>query len=78
MNKTLLDIAKESQKTVRGQHQGDKDIELAIAWINGDISIGQAALAWGGKASNNVYYIRIALAIRKAVEKGLVRTTHHG
>ena len=66
---SLLENAKE-HKVVRGLtfEPGDEDIELALAWVRDEVTMTQAATAWGctriGKGMAATTYVRLARSLR--------------
>jgi hypothetical protein len=49
-----------------------EDIELALAWVKGEITLAQATTAWGHNTTNATYG-RLALCLREAVNQRKVK-----
>lgn len=49
-----------------------EDIELALAWVKGEITLAQATTAWGHNTTNATYG-RLALCLREGVNQGRVK-----
>lgn len=75
--RTLLEKAK-AAKTARRlptEHTVE-DYELALALVKGDVTVAQAATAWGLTTGGSGVYARAVSALRAAVREGL--TFHWG
>jgi hypothetical protein len=64
---TLLQRAKKIKSGHRGKMSGD-EIDLAVAWAKGEISLLQVKLALGMKGGSDVY-VRLAIALRAYIQK---------
>jgi len=67
---TLLEKA----RTVRvGKRFSEEELELAIAWLNGQVSLTSVQMAVYGKTSTpHSAYIFLSRAIRQAVRDGII------
>jgi len=71
-NETLLQRAQNSK--VRTQHPiMQDDINLAIAWMKGDVTTGQVVKAYNTSGSYSCMY-RIAITLREAYLRGVIKT----
>ena len=70
MSKTLLDRAKESEGKGRGD-VNNEHIDLAIAWLKGEISTIQARSAVGGRSGASIYVL-LARSLREAARRGII------
>jgi len=69
---SMLDKAKEAPVASNTRKEvTDDEIELAVAWLKGDISSGQAAKAYGKTDVSNTT-TRLASVMRHAVTTGKV------
>lgn len=70
MGKTLLEKAKEIRvNTYKGYKEySNEEIELAVAWVNNDITSSQLAKALGDRISGNIY-VFVSGALKFAVNK---------
>lgn len=72
--KSLLEKAKAyPTKRSRGKGPTPQSIELALAWIAGDIGIVQVQKAFGLKGTSDAY-VPIATALKQAYQEGIIRT----
>ena len=74
MGKTLLEKAKEVP--VRKKHDlkiTDEHIEIAFAWIKGDIRLKQICIAFGKKESSGNVLYTIAVILREAYQQGKLK-----
>ena len=74
MEKTLLEIAKETKGSVRNLMVTQEEIDLANSWMKEEITTGQVSIALNGKGSrsgNSLY--RIAVILRYAYAKGKIK-----
>lgn len=70
MGKTLLEKAKEIRvNTYKGYKEySNEEVELAVAWVNNDITSSQLAKALGDRTSGNLY-VFVSGALKFAVNK---------
>ena len=73
MAKSLLEKAKSvpTKNRVRSA-LSDEEIELAIAWLNDEVTLTQAATAMGYK-SGGAWVARVALLLREAFRTGIIK-----
>src|ERR1700678_3104816 len=70
---TLLEKARLAPCVRRSRAKATgEDIELALAWVKGEITLAQATTAWGHNTTNATYG-RLALCVREAVSQGKVK-----
>ena len=71
---TLLEKAKKFSPRLQKKIT-DEEIALAIAWMQGDVNLGQVAKAMGkqGKSGSGNSLYRIAVALREAHDRGFIR-----
>ena len=70
---SLLETAKSYQLHRKRKKTTSEDIEIALAWIRGEITLTQINYAYGtpnNKGGNNLY--KIATAIKEAYEQGKI------
>jgi len=75
MEKTLLEKAKDTPTNRKERKISQEEIELAVAWVNGELRTTQVARACE-MAPNNCMY-RIATSLRAAKERGLISIQTH-
>lgn len=63
---TLLQKAL-SEKGKKNLKIMEEDIELALSWANGEISLSQVQKAYGAKAGSSVY-AKLAVALKKHLQ----------
>lgn len=76
---TLLEVAKSFKTKGSYSRTVDKEVvELAVAWINGDITTGQAAKALGmnQKSSSSSALFQLCVALREGMKMGLITITY--
>lgn len=73
MTETLLEQAKKIQQKRKLMKPvvTDEDIEVALAWMSGDITLYQIQKLYGFTA--NIGYCRLSLFLRTAYQKGLLK-----
>lgn len=77
MEKTLLQLAKESKgRTPRNVPVSNEEIELAVAFLNKEVSWGQLELVYKSFKKTSINYGRIATALRVGVESGKVKVKY--
>jgi hypothetical protein len=64
---SLLDIARKEHTRIHNEPITDEDVDLALAWIKGEIGIAGVNAAYQGRGRN--HYARLARALRKAFEQ---------
>lgn len=74
---TLLEKAKKDQIDPRGvRHKvTQQDVEVAIAWARGELKLCSVGAAYGytRNLTNNSVYLRLAKALRLAVQTGKLK-----
>lgn len=69
-NLTLVEKAKSFHTTVRNSYKiTDEHIELALAYLKGDVAMGQAKRALNIKSGNG-FYCQALIFLREAYKRG--------
>ena len=75
MSKTLLEKAKELKMVKKSRYSCNKEeIDVAIAWAKGELTLKQVAYGLNKKYSGNVIYY-VALLLREALKIGKLKET---
>ena len=74
MSKTLLQIAKAHQEKNPWRIIGPQEIELAISWLKGEITLTQANIALGGSRASHRAYILLR-ALKSAYDIEIIKIT---
>jgi hypothetical protein len=69
--KSMLEIARLRPLGRPHRTVSVEEVELALAWADGTVTMTQAMAGYGG-VSASVVYVRLALALRQAVADGLL------
>jgi hypothetical protein len=64
MAKKLLDVAKDIQKN-KGTNRPKEQIELALAWVRGEVSISSISKTLGVKGASA--YVRLAFLLKQHI-----------
>ncbi len=67
---TLLQKAKKLGGKTKENHS-EEEIQLVVAWLGGEVTTRQVALAKGKTTGNILYFI--AIALREAYKKGIIQ-----
>ncbi len=70
--KTLLQIAKEINTERTTKKINYQEMELAVEFANGNVSISQCRGAMGGSKTSSNYIYRLAIAIKAGVALGAI------
>lgn len=70
-NKSLLEIAKQHPKRFNSGEYNHDEVDLALAWLAGEVNDSQAGAALGVQAANAVS--RLARVVRWCVKTGMVK-----
>jgi len=68
---TLLEQAKQFSPQARKKYVNSDLVELALSWLNSEVSTQQVSLAMNARGSNSLY--RIALGLREAYRQGKIK-----
>ena len=68
----LLEKAKKVQQK-KGSMASKHDPDLALAWLSGDVALGQVKGAIGGGIGGGQPYIWLAMSLRKAYRQGRIK-----
>ena len=72
--KTLLEIAKEQKASRKRVVATEEKIEVAIAWMKGEITTRQVSIAfYGGKEISGTVLYRICILLREANTRGIIK-----
>lgn len=72
-NTSLLQKAKSARRFARGHFEPNlEEVELAVAWMNGEIQTTQAAFALG-MPSKGPFWMKMASILKAASMHGLVK-----
>lgn len=72
---TLLNKALAAKLKRPRSSSSDEEIELAIAWLRGEIGITQVQVALQSKHSGSIAYLFLARSLRDAYAKGKLQIT---
>lgn len=62
---SLLEKAQELKSKRNNKKQvSQEDIELALAWVRGEVTLAQCSFAWEMKSFGPQIYAKIAIALR--------------
>lgn len=70
---TLLEKAKSYDKRNPRTAIKAEEIELALAWLKGEITMSQASAATGLKKPSGTILYRLSLCLREAYKQGIIQ-----
>ena len=72
MTETLLERAKNFDIERAHKTVNIEEIELAVAYVNGDVTLSQARHAYQQKTNSTNYTYRMSVAIRLGISQGMI------
>jgi hypothetical protein len=71
-HRSLLEIAKSFEPKKRNGHFSDDEMELAVAYVNGEVNTAQIRKAFEAKGYHRNYLYRMSAVIRAGVASGRI------